>query len=355
MKLLQRHISSTIIYATLIVLLVLVGVQVFISFVQQLNEIGAGHFGVLQAFQYVLFTLPSNIYFLFPMAGLLGSLLGLGYLASNSELVVMRTSGMSILQIMGAVLFAAVLLLVVMTLLGEGLGPQAKHLAQIEKIASRHDGHINNTIHGMWVKKDNNFIYINSLIPGVQLEGVNVFRFNDQAQLTTMLYAKNAVYQQGSWLLKQVAQTEFDNNHHANTKFFAQKLWSLHISTKLLKAADINLNDISLSQLNALIKVRKENGLSVAQYSLKYWQRIFRPLATLIMIFLAIPFIFGPLRSVSMGVRIIAGVVVGFTFYILNQFLGPFSLVYRIPPIIAALLPIVLFLIIGYFLMRRAR
>jgi len=73
------------------------------------------------------------------------------------------------------------------------------------------------------------------------------------------------------------------------------------------------------------------------------------------MLFLAIPFIFGPLRSVTMGLRLVSGVVVGFSFYMLNQFFGPFSLVYNVPPFVAALLPSLLFFIIGVFLMRRVR
>jgi lipopolysaccharide export system permease protein len=76
-----------------------------------------------------------------------------------------------------------------------------------------------------------------------------------------------------------------------------------------------------------------------------------QPFATLVMIFLAIPFIFGPLRSVSMGLRIMAGVIVGFGFYILNQFLGPMSQVYQIPAVVAALVPTMVFAMLGAFLL----
>ena len=110
MKILKRHIGLTIIMATALVLLGLIGLQIFVSFINELNEIGSGHYGLWQTLQYVILTLPSNIYSFFPMAGLLGSLIGLGYLASNRELIVMRASGVSLMQIVWAVLRAAILL-----------------------------------------------------------------------------------------------------------------------------------------------------------------------------------------------------------------------------------------------------
>ena len=63
------------------------------------------------ALQYIFLTLPSKAYLLFAPAVLLGSLLGLGAMASNSELTVMRAAGISNGRIIRAVLMTGVALM----------------------------------------------------------------------------------------------------------------------------------------------------------------------------------------------------------------------------------------------------
>jgi lipopolysaccharide export system permease protein len=71
------------------------------------------------------------------------------------------------------------------------------------------------------------------------------------------------------------------------------------------------------------------------------------------MMLLALSFVFGPLRSVTMGARVLSGVIFGFTFYISNEVFGPMSLVYRLHPAIGALGPSLVFLLITIYLLRR--
>jgi lipopolysaccharide export system permease protein len=354
MKILNRHIGATIIVATLLVLLVLVGLQIFVSFINEVREVGAGHYGLWQVVQYTLLTLPRNIYSFFPMAGLLGSLLGLGYLASNNELVVMRTSGMSMVQIVWAVMRAAILLLIFATLIGELLGPAAMHAAQVRKEYDKTGIQVSMTVHGLWMRKDSTFIYIQDVLPDGNLHGVYQYKFNDNHQLLTASYTKQGSYHGDKWVLNNIEETKFGNNT-TTSQIIPQQIKPIKIDLMSLSYARVDPLEVSLTKLYQLIHYRRIGGLSTQQYKLAFWQRILQPLSTLVMIFLSIPFIFGPLRTVAMGVRIVSGVMVGFTFYLLNQFLGPFSLVYQIPPLICAIFPSLLFLMVGFFLMRRAR
>ena len=100
-------------------------------------------------------------------------------------------------------------------------------------------------------------------------------------------------------------------------------------------------------------KIRLQNGLSVANYKFAFWQRVFAPLSVIIMILLAIPFVFASMRGATMGFRMLMGVMFGFGFYILNQFVGPMSVVYEVPPILAALLPSLVFAFISIIVLIR--
>jgi len=354
MKIITKHIGTAVISATLLVLLVLIGLQVFISFVAQLNDLGKGHYGLWQAMTYVPLTLPSSVYDFFPMAGLLGSLLGLGYLASNSELIIMRTSGVSMMKIIGAVLCAAVMWLVFMTTIGELIAPFSMHYAETEKAIAKSGGQALDTKHGIWMRDGDDFIHIDSAVPGLQLNGISQYQFNNDHQLLKTVYAKTAIRKDHQWYLEDVVETKFDGLS-ASSDTIAELPWSIAVNPELMQISEIDPEEMSLHKLFQVIQYRKSNGLTVRSYQLEFWQRVLQPIATLVMIFLAIPFIFGPLRTVAMGFRIVAGVIVGFSFYLLNQFLGPFSLVYQIPPFIGAILPSILFATLGFILMRRVK
>lgn len=354
MKILQRHISLTIIMATLLVLMILIGLQIFISFISELRDIGTGNYNLWQVFQYVILTMPSYLYSFFPMASLLGCLTGLGYLASNSELIVMRAAGVSILQITCAVLGAAIFLLIIATFLGEAIGPQASTLANMKKEYAKTGIQTSTTTHGLWLRKNRDFIYIQNLLPNKQIENIYKYHFNQNGTLLSATYVKDGSYDKYTWQLHNVFVTQLNTNN-ANTTKYARQTWNIHANLNLLRSSHIDLNTISIIKLNKLIHFRKSNGLTTQQYSFTFWQRVFQPFATIVMIFLSIPFIFGPLRSVTMGLRILTGVCVGFTFYILNQFFGPLSLVYQIPPLLSAILPSIIFLGIGGWLMHKLK
>lgn len=84
--------------------------------------------------------------------------------------------------------------------------------------------------------------------------------------------------------------------------------------------------------------------------------RIFRKLSKmcmLVMLLLALSTIFGPLRSMNMGTRILSGIALGFGYYVLNQIVAPFSIVYGVPPILGATFATAVFLALAIYLLKR--
>lgn len=73
----------------------------------------------------------------------------------------------------------------------------------------------------------------------------------------------------------------------------------------------------------------------------------------LVMLLLALSTIFGPLRSMNMSSRILSGIALGFGYYVLNQIVAPFSLVYGVPPIIGASFATMVFAALAIYLLRR--
>ena len=107
-KILDLYIGRTIIATSSLVLATFVGLSAIIKYVEQLRKVGEGTYDLVQALLYVLLSIPRDIEMFFPMAALLGALIGLGMLASSSELVVMQAAGFSKLDIGLSVLKTAV-------------------------------------------------------------------------------------------------------------------------------------------------------------------------------------------------------------------------------------------------------
>lgn len=99
MKILDLYIARTLMSTSALCLLILTGLSGIIKWVDQLRVVGRGSYTMLDAGIYVLFLIPRDIEMFFPMAVLLGALIGMGMLASSSELVVMQSSGLSRFQI----------------------------------------------------------------------------------------------------------------------------------------------------------------------------------------------------------------------------------------------------------------
>lgn len=346
MKIVTKYLGTTIIIYISLVLLLLLGLQAFIEFMREFPNIGTEHYGLKQVLIYVPLMLPSDVYQLFPMAGLLGCIIALGLLAAHSELIILRASGMSLTNITMAVTKAASLLIIIMFAVGEGLAPLAQRLAIKNKTIAMSGGQTLLTQQGTWIRSGNNFIHVGYVTKNNELQGITRYEFDTDCKLKTTSYAESGSYQDGKWLFKNIQQTIFTDDKTANATFPTQT-WNLVLNSRLMGMAQIDPDQKSLPQLYSYIKYRKQNGLNATNYEFIFWQRIFTPLATLIMILLAVPFVFGPLRNTTTGLRMLVGVILGFSFYISNQFVGSISIVYQVAPIFAAIAPTLLFAIIG--------
>jgi lipopolysaccharide export system permease protein len=354
MKILKNYIGKTLLGTILLVILVLTALEVFIEFTREFGDIGQGYYGWLQVLQFVPMMLPQDIYQLFPMAGLLGSLIGLGLLTSHSELTVMRSSGVSVLNVTWAVLRAALLLTVLMVFLGEVIAPLVQHKAITNKSEATSGGQALVTMQGIWLKNQSNFVHIESVGPDGHLKNILRYEFDSQYRLSSSSFAKEGFYDQGTWVFHDVTETKFGHSE-MQTNFLPEQKWQLSLSPQLLGLTNVDTQQKDLVSLYKYIKYRRQSGLNADQYNFIFWQRIFQPLAILVMILLSVPFILGFLRSTSMGLRILIGACFGFGFYILNQFIGPLALVYQLPAVLVASLPTLCFAVFGYILLLRVR
>src|SRR5437868_11483212 len=341
-KILQRYIAKTVIQATGIATLIITSILFIMSLMGEAKSLGVGDYGFMQSIGYVLLRMPSDLYHFLPLLMLIGSIMGLSILSSHRELAVMRSCGFSIRKIITSVIFASLLLILTVSVIGEWIGPSLSYKAVIRKENAQHGSEAVTTAAGTWLHIEDNFIHVKSIVDKYHLHGVTRYQFDDNHKLLAVYYAKSLVMQDKKWLLKNVVKTTFYVDR-TRSEMFATLPFDLKFNTNLLNAGVFEPSELSLSKLATFTRYLEQNGLQSSEYRFNFWQRIFQPLASLVMILLAIPFVLGAFSTYSMGWRIVIGILTGFAFFILNELLGQLSIVYQISPFFAALLPSAVF------------
>ena len=354
MYIIQRYIIKNVIVSTALIFMVVLALCFVTGMLRELNTLGEGDYGFLQVFLHELLLLPHAIYQFFPMLVLLGGVVGLGMLAANHELMVFRASGVSVSRIVFAVINAALILIVISTLIGEWVAPRANYFAEKHKSLALSFGQAVVTLSGVWIHEGNNFIHIDRVIGRHHLQGVTRYEFDDKHHLLAAYSAESLDFKNNQWMAHELMKTAIMQDK-TQSEYFPLATWDLNLTPNLLNVGLVEAEAMSLVKLKEYTDYLIKNQMQATAFQLSYWQRIFQPITTLVMLLLAVPFVFASPRSSTMGKRILLAVIIGFVFHILNAFLGEFSVVFQFPPIIAAALPTILFAMIGIGWLWRVR
>jgi len=349
---LDRYIGVQVFLAILSVLGIIVGLALLFAFIDELGDV-EGSYGLGDVLQYVLLTSPRRLYEMLPMAALIGCLIGLGTLASSSELTIMRAAGVSLGRIVLAVMKPMLVLLVAGILIGEYVAPWSEDLAQARRSLAQGAGEAQSSKRGLWHRQENEFVHVNAVQPGGVLVGVTRYRFDEERRLLSSSFARRASYQGDYWQLQNISTTHFRGDH-TEVMRAAEERWDVQLTPQLLGTVVMEPESLSITGLWRYIHYLGEQGLNNGRYWLAFWNKVLQPAVTVALVLLAISFIFGPLRSVTLGQRIFTGVVVGFVFRIIQDLLGPASQVFGFSPLLAVVLPAAVCALIGVWLLRRA-
>jgi lipopolysaccharide export system permease protein len=350
---LDRYIGTQVFLAILAVLGIILGLALLFAFIDELGDLNKGDYGVGQALWYVLLTAPRRAYEMLPMAALIGCLIGLGSLASNSELTIMRAAGVSIGRIVWAVMKPMLVLMLAGILVGEYVAPLTENQAQADRALAQGGGAAQSSKRGMWHRQGQEYVHINAVQPNGLLLGVTRYRFDDERRMQSASFARRAEHRGDHWVLRNVQSTHFREGATEVVKS-PEERWDIELSPQLLSTVVMEPESLSVSGLWQYIHYLGEQGLNNARYWLAFWSKVLQPLVTGALVLMAISFIFGPLRSVTLGQRVFTGVLVGFVFRIAQDLLGPSSLVFGFSPLLAVLVPAGICALAGVWLLRRA-
>ncbi|WP_392564105.1 LPS export ABC transporter permease LptG [Orbus wheelerorum] len=352
LSILDRYIGKTILSMIGMTLFLLVSLSGIIRFIDQLRRVKADY-DALSAALYALLMVPKDLEVFFPIAALLGSLIGLGMLASKSELVVMQTSGFSRLHIIKAVLKTAIPLVLIVMAIGEWVAPIGEQTARNMRSEKAYGGSLISNKNSIWAKDGNDYVHIGKVESDNSIADIDIFLVNSNSELESITHASYGKFENNAWQLVQVDKTDLSDPSEVKGSNLLSMEWHTTITPDKLSIVAQDPDSLSISGLYKYAQYLKSSELDSSNYQLLFWKKLLKPLSVAVMMLLALSFIFGPLRSVPMGVRVITGVFGGFIFFVADSLFAQLSVVMGLPPVLGAMLTSVAFLALSYFLFSR--
>lgn len=351
MKIVERYLGRTLLSHVAIVLLVLLALYFFNTLMSEMGNVGKGHYTTVDAVLYSLMLLPRQAYELFPLVALVGTILGIGSLASSNELTVLRAAGVSIRRLTLAVMKTGFVLILFVVLMGETLAPYLEKQAHAQRLVAFAQSVSLNASDGLWARDGSDFINIKRLFPGGRASGISRYSY-DGLQLVAIDYAPQGEFAQGGWQVSEVTRTLFSEDR-VETRQVEEELWPSTLTPEVVNVATMPPENLALWELFEYVEYLQENGLATQRYETAMWVRLFTPLATSGMILLALPFVFGSLRGVTIGQRVMVGSLIGVAFHLVNGIFSRVGIIFDIAPVISAGTPTLLVYLLWFQLMRR--
>jgi lipopolysaccharide export system permease protein len=344
MKTLQRYIGRDVLFATLLIFGALLALFAFFDLIHELGDVGRGEYTISRALLYVTLNLPSRLYELFPVAALIGTLFAVAQLVANSEYTVMRASGMSLARVAWSVLRVGIPLAAATFLAGEYVAPPAERISQTVRTSGDSARVVAQQFEsGFWFKQDLTFVNIRTVLADMTLSGVRMYEFGDDLRLKVVRVAQSGTFAgNGQWKLENVRSTEIgpEATRVSTVPVF---MWSTVLRPSILNVYQVAPERLELGTLYDNIRVLSNNSQKTSRFEIAFWNKVFYPMAVLVMMMLALPFAHFQRRQGGVGFRIFAGTMIGLSFFLLGRLFSNLGVLNDWPPLFSAVFPLAFF------------
>jgi lipopolysaccharide export system permease protein len=345
LKVYERHLAREIYGATLLVLAAFLALFSFFDLIHEMEDVGKASYQFQHALAYVALTLPGRAYEIFPISVLIGSLYALTLLARHSEITVLRASGLATSELLLTLAKIGVAFVVLTFVVGEFIAPPAERAAQKLRLAATSKLVAQEFRSGLWVKDGLSFINVREVLPDATLRGIRVYGFDEGYRLRSISEAESGKFvPPDHWQLTRVVQTHFDGEQ-ARVSRQEELAWQSALNPDIMSVLLVVPERMSLVNLYQYIRHLSDNQQKTQRYEIALWKKLIYPLATLVMMALALPFAYTHDRLGAVSIKVFAGVMLGILFHMLNGLFSHLGVINSWRPLVAAMTPSVIFLL----------
>jgi lipopolysaccharide export system permease protein len=376
----ERYFGRLVYGVFAFILFAVLSLFVFFDMLNELESVTNQYTSLIALF-HVLLQAPTRVYEVLPIAVLISAIYVFSQLASQSEYTIFRVAGLNTRQALFSLFKLAVPLAIVTFIFGEFIGPRAEQYAQKIKLEA-----IGATVSagfrsGVWVKdrdKDaatgggeiTRFVNVAGLRPDQTITGITMYEFDPQYRLRVIRVAQEGRYQGGQlWELQGVNETRFIElapaaqgakpardalapDFRAEQIKFPRVTMHSELTPQILSVLLVTPERMSTLDLFRYIRHLRDNKQDTQRYEIAFWKKVIYPLTLFVMVALALPFAYLHARAGAVGVKVFGGIMLGLSFHLSNTLFSHVGLLHTWPPIISALVPGTLYLMVALLALR---
>ena len=349
MKQITKYLNKEFFISITMIMLGLIALFSFFDFIQEINDLGKGGYGLIQIINYIILSIPGHVYEIIPLAVLIGAMYTVGELSQNSEFTIMRSSGLSIKKIAASLIYVGLFFCFLTFIIGDLISPNSEKNAQRLKISSTDSVVSQEFKSGFWIKDGKSFVNIENVLPNSSLEDIHIYEFDNDFKLRTIVNAKQGVFQDGQWKLNNITLTHLGEEKITSTNI-ENGNWKSLIRPEMMNALIISPEKMSTINLVKFINYLRLNNQKVTRYEIALWEKLIHPIMPLVMLLFAVPFGFLQERSGGKYLKMFLGIIIGISYLILNTMIRHLGLLNDWQPFMSSLIPTIIFLSIGLYL-----
>ena len=386
MKTIRRLIYGEVLTSIALVAMGFLALFFFFDLVDELQYLGKNNgltsglptasdiYQIRHALVYVGLLIPNHLYELLPISVLIGTIFVMARMAQSSEYTILRTSGLDPWRALKMLLNLGGIFVVLSFVIGDYLAPFSERTAQLLK--ARYQGVITVGQTGAWLKEKQTYntviANVRRLSPDNEMLVLQIFEFNNKGLVVSKIQAASASFGlDNSWQLHDVTRTEFNLPADVTTASNAVRQsadvvrnsmmsfrWPTEITQEMVSVALLKPERMGTLDLFNYIRHLDANNQSAQRYEIEFWKKVFYPLSCLVMVMLALPFAYLHFRSGGIAAYVFAGVMIGISFFLLNNVFGYVGNLQNWQPWLAAAAPGMLYMAIslgafGWLVLRR--
>ncbi len=355
----DRYVGKAAILGILLVWMSLTALMMMFGLLAELRDTTASYV-TSDAFWFVLQTGPRLAYQIFPVSALIGSLLGIGSLASANELVAFRTSGVSRLRLAAAGMAGALLITLPVMAMGEWIAPGAEQQARAYRLNQLVGQMIIGGTSGMWMRDGADIVNIRRPLltadrgqQSISFQDIEILHFTGFSELQKITRAKSAFFDGKQWTLEGVSELEIGLSQ-VKSRQFDYVPWFSGVKPELLESAVSRPFYLSIRALRDQLAYLQSNGLDDRIYKSALWEKIIYPFAIIALVLAGMPFVFGTSRKHNIGFRLFIGMTLGGLFMLVNGAAQNFATAFSLPVALSTALPSAILMMVAGFVLRRS-
>jgi lipopolysaccharide export system permease protein len=354
MKIRDRYIAKTLLSHTMIVLVVWTSIYSFFNFLAELSSLGKEGYTILSAFTYIILQLPEVAYKQASPIILLGCILGMGHLATTGQLLIFRVSGSSVFKITLLTLKNSLIFVLFFICIGEFIAPISSNLAKNSKLNTMENSSTSINQEGFWIRDGDNFINVKKNIDGTLFSGITVIEVNSSNKIERVIKSENATFDGNSLDMSNSKIFSIDGLSSLNRISLKQRNSydkTVSFDQDLIDSLEKEPEDLSTWTLIKQIQFLSDNKLRSGVFEVELYKRLIQPITLIAMILLAMLFIFGSSRDVTLGRKIFFGVALGLSFEMFSRVASAMALGLDFSPLLSSILPSIVVMFISIILL----